>query len=220
MTNWRDASFGLRFLVICGIAAAIMRTGPLLVVGAMTPGYSHLVNFNSELSARDAAYHDVMTLVLYLVGTLLFLFAIGLARWTRPSSIGRWGSIVLAVTGVAFVFIGVFPCDPGCSLQDPSPTMKAHLLAGFGGMTLQAIAIAIFAFYGRKTGEDPRIGNVSKILGSIVVLAMAWLYAAYFGLAHLLPNPVIAQKIFTVAADLWLACCAILMMRTQVDQPE
>lgn len=220
MTNWRDAGFGLRFLVICGIAAAIMRTGSLLVLGGMTPGYSHLANFNSELSARDAAYQDAMTLVLYLVGTLLFLFAIGLARWTRPSRIGLWGSLLLAVTGVAFVFIGVFPCDPGCSLQDPSATMKAHLLAGFGGMTLQTIAIVIFGMYGGKAGEDSRIGSVSKILGSIVVFAMAWLFAAYFGLAHLLPNPVIAQKVWTLAADAWLLWCAILMIRTQADQPE
>jgi hypothetical membrane protein len=220
MTNWRDASFGLRILVICGIAAAAMRTGPLIVAGAMTPGYSHLANFNSELSARGAAYHDAMTLVLYVVGVLLFLFALGLTRWTRPSSVGLWGSLVLAATGVAFVLIGVFPCDPGCSLQDPSSTMKAHLLAGFGGMSLQTIAIVIFGFYGRSVGEDPRIGNISKLLGSVLVLAMAWLYATYLGLAHLLPNPVIAQKVFTLAADLWLAWCAILMIRTQANQPE
>lgn len=195
-----------------------MRTGPRIVAGVMTPGYSHFANFNSELSARGAAYHDAMTLVLYVVGVLLLLFAFGLALWTRPSGVGLWGSPVLAATGAAFVLIGVFPCDPGCSLQDPSPTMKTHLLAGFGGMTLQAIAMVIFGFYRRKAGADPRIGNISKLLGGIAVPAMAWLFAAYLGLAHLLPNPVIAQKILTLAADLWPVCCAILIIRTQVDQ--
>ncbi len=96
--------------------------------------------------------------------------------------------------------------------------MKAHLLAGFGGMTLQAIAMVIFNVYGRKAGEDRRFGTVSKMLGSIVVLVMTWLFAAYFGLAHLLPNPVIAQKIWTLAADLWLVWCAVLMIQTQADQ--
>ena len=96
MTNWRDAGFLLRFLVICGLAAAMMRTGPLLVLGAMTPEYSHLANMNSELSAQGAPYQGAMTLILYVVGALLLLFAIGLARWTRPSVTGLWGSLVLA----------------------------------------------------------------------------------------------------------------------------
>ena len=215
MMRWRDTGFGLQVLILCGIAAGIMRTGSLLVLGAVTPGYSHLANFNSELSAREAAYQNAATLSVYAVGVLLFLFAIGLARWTRPSGIGLWGSLVLAAAGVAFVLIGVFPCDPGCSLQDPSPTMKAHLLAGFGGMSLQTIAMTVFGFYGRKPGEDPRIGKVSKILGGTAVLAMAWLFAAYLGLAHLLPNPVLAQKIWTVVADSWLLWCSVLVIRTK-----
>ena len=79
MAIWRDASFGLRSFVDCGDMAAIMRTGSLLVLGAMTPKYSHLANFNSEPSARDAAHQDAMTIVLYVVGAMLFLFVIGLA---------------------------------------------------------------------------------------------------------------------------------------------
>ena len=215
MKNWRDAGLGLQLLIICGIAAAIVRSGFLLVLGAMTPGYSHLVNFNSELSARQAPYQDAATLSLYVAGTLIVLFAIGVARYTRPSGVGLWGSIVLAVTGLAFILIGVFPCDPGCSLQDPSPTMQAHLLAGFAGMTLQAIAILLFGFYGRNPGEDPRIGKVSMVLGVLATLSVAWLFAAYFGLAHLLPKPVFGQKILTVVSDVWLLSFAVLLIRSK-----
>ena len=220
MMNWRDAGFGLRFLVICGIAVATVRGGYLLIVGAMTPGYSHLVNFNSELTAQDAPYQDAGTLSLYVAGILLLLFAVGMARWTHPSRIGLVGSLLLVATAIAFVGIGYYPCDPGCSLQDPSPTQQAHLLAGFAGMTLHSVAIAVFGFYGNKPGEDPRIGKISKILGAIAVLCMAWLFAAYFGLAHLLPRPVLAQKIFSVSVEIWLVSCVILMIRTPANQSE
>jgi hypothetical membrane protein len=213
---WRDASFGLRFLIFCGIAAGISRSGYLLVLGAMTPGYSHLANFNSELSAREATYQDAATLSLYVVGALIFLFSVGLARWTRSSNVGLWGSLVLAVTGLAFVLIGVFPCDPGCSLLDPTPTMKAHLLAGFAGMSLQAIAIVIFCFYGVGPGEDPRIGKVSRPLGALAVISVAWLFSAY---AQLLPDPVIAQKAWTLVSDIWLVSCAIVVVRTGRKPP-
>ena len=47
------------------------------------------------------------------------------------------------------------------------------------------------------------------------MLAAAWLYAAYFGLAYLLPNPVFGQKILTVVSDVWLLSCAILLIRTK-----
>lgn len=220
MTYWRDASFGLRFLIVCGIAAGCLRSGYLIVLGAMTPGYSHLANFNSELSARGAIYQDEAALSVSMVGVLLLLYSLGLARWTRPSGSGLWGSLVLALTGIAFILIGVFPCDPGCSLEDPSPTMKAHLLAGFGGMSLQAVAMTIFAFYGGAPGEDLRVGRISRVLGALAILAIIWLFGAYLGLAHLLPNPVLAQKAWTLVADVWLVAVALLLIRQKVDQPE
>jgi hypothetical protein len=85
-------------------------------------------------------------------------------------------------------------------------------------MTLQVIAIMVFGFYGRRPGEDPRIGNVSSVLGVVAVLTQVWLFAAYFGLAHLLPNPVIAQKIQTLVADIWVLSCAILLIRTKAGE--
>jgi hypothetical protein len=39
-------------------------------------------------------------------------------------------------------------------------------------MTLFTIAIVIFGFYGRKPGEDPRIGRISRVLGALAVLLL------------------------------------------------
>ena len=86
-------------------------------------------------------------------------------------------------------------------------------------MTLHAVTMAVFGFYGSKPGEDPRIGKISKILGAVAVLCMAWLFAAYFGLAHLLPRPVLSQKIFSMSTEIWLVSCAVLMMRTTIRKP-
>ena len=206
-------SGAVRFLMFPGIVAALSRLGTLFVAGAMTPEYSHLTNFNSELSAEDAPYQHAVTLSLYAYGTLLILFSIGLARMTRPSTVGFAGAVVLAAAGVGYILIGVYPCDPGCSLDAPSQTMRVHLLVGFGAMALQVFAMAIFGFYGRNPGEAAGIGTASKVLGAIAFISLLCLVGAFFGLADVLPDPVIAQKLLTLAGDMWLLIVAILLFR-------
>lgn len=62
-------------------------------------------------------------------------------------------------------FFHVYQCWTcnGRSLPVPSPTMKVHLLAGLGDMSLQTMAIVIFCLYGKRLDEDSRISKVSRI---------------------------------------------------------
>ena len=85
----------------------------------------------------------------------------------------------------------------------------------FGGMSLQATALAVFAFYSPAAGENRTITNLSRLLGTVAVLAMVWLFAAYGGMGESLPHPAIGQKIFTLATDLWFLLVALFLLRTR-----
>ena len=53
--------------------------------------------------------------------------------------------------------------------------------------------------------------------GGLAILSMVWLYSAYFGLAYALPNPVIAQKLWTIVTVVWFVSCAWLLLRRTTD---
>lgn len=203
-----------RMLAFCGASAAIIRVGYTMVLAALTPGYSHLVNFNSELHAREAPFAELATLFVYAYGALVILFSIGLWRWLSPSRIQTLGVLLLLVTGFAFIAAAVFPCDPGCSLENPSQIMQYHLLAGLVAMNSQTAAVVILAFSGRSD-QAAGIRRINMMFGGAAFLAMAYIMTAYLHLGEQLPYPALAQKIYMFATDAWLFVCAVTILKSR-----
>ena len=62
-----------------GIAASILFVTALILIAAVTPGYSHLTNAVSELGMSNAPYALLWNLLGFgVVGVLIVLFAWGL----------------------------------------------------------------------------------------------------------------------------------------------
>ena len=118
----------MRLLAWFGLLAPIIRLSLIFVLGLIQPGYSHIEDYISELGATGAPYAWLMnSLGTITVGILLSGFSIAFWRVMRPGVLVTIGSLLLAVAGLAFVGVGLFPCDAGCGLESPSTTMQRYI---------------------------------------------------------------------------------------------
>jgi hypothetical membrane protein len=200
-------------LAWAGVLAPLLRLGLILLLGSAHPTYSQSRDFISELGAPDAAFPSLMNyLGIASVGLLLVLFSIPLRRSQPPGPLRTAGSYLLAVCGLAFVAVGLLPCDrPGCSPDAPSIIMQGHLLAGFTGMTTQTFASLVFGLR-LFSGTGARwYAAISFALGIVALLALALLVAAglRFSAAGLV------QKVMQISTDLWVFLSAVHALRLQ-----
>jgi hypothetical membrane protein len=193
------------------VLAPILRLGLILLLGFLDPGYSQPRDYISELGARGAPSAAVMNWVgTSLVGMLLCLFSLALYRVKEPGFLKTAGASLLALSGLAFVAVGLFPCDPGCSLVDPSASMRIHVLAGSVAMVSQAAAPMAFGLRLVSGTGDRTYAAVSLACGAIAVGAVIVLLT---GQGATLAFPGLVQKTFQAAADLWVLVSAILLLR-------
>lgn len=202
----------MRTLAWAGILAPLLRLGLLGVLGAMHPSYSQSRDFISELGAPDAPNAVVMNIFgIGAVGALLVLFTLPLRQSQPPGPLRTLGTLLLGISGTAFIAVGLLPCDrPGCAIESPSCTMRAHVLAGLIAMTAQSLAALAFGIR-ILTGTGTRwYAGASLALGCAAVLALAVL----FGSGLRFPMAGLAQKFMQISTDMWVLLSAILALRT------
>jgi hypothetical membrane protein len=99
---------------IIGMAAPVFFAVAVIVLGAYTPGYSHVYHTISELGETGAPYAGAASMVFIVTGLMIALFGYGLLK-----SIPKYESQVF--TGICVIFYalldfvgsGVFPVDSG-----------------------------------------------------------------------------------------------------------
>jgi len=103
-----------KYLVICGIIGPIMFTIVLITLGFLHPEYNHITQYISELGATNAPYAGIINTGLFFVGILIAFFSIGLyielnGKKTKTTILG---SILVFISGLSFLLLCFFPCDP------------------------------------------------------------------------------------------------------------
>ena len=107
-----------KYLLFCGIAAAILYAATVILGGLIRPGYSHLVAAISELVADGAPNRSLLSTLFLGYNILLGLFGLGLFlkvnREASKRAAGIIGSLTLFIVGLAGVLMELaFPQDPG-----------------------------------------------------------------------------------------------------------
>jgi hypothetical membrane protein len=107
----------LSFSVISGVIAPILISIVLIVIGFFHPNYNHFTQYMSELGAIEAPYGLILNTIGFpLLGMLIIFFAFALDIVIEKGR-SYWdilGPILLVISGVSFIFVSIFPCDPGC----------------------------------------------------------------------------------------------------------
>lgn len=107
-----------KLLMLCGVFAAVIYVGTVILGGLLRPGYSHISMAISELVANGAPNRALLSSLFLLYNALLSIFGIGLFLKANKQSGGRIsgfvGSLALVLVGVAGILMELaFAQEPG-----------------------------------------------------------------------------------------------------------
>ena len=133
--------------MLCGIAAAIIYVGTVLLGGWLRPGYSHISMAISELVADDAPNRSLLSSSFLLYNVLLSIFGIGLWFQANKQLQGRLsgliGSLALVLVGVAGILMElVFAQEPGGTATTFAGTMH-FVMAGIASLGTMVAVLGI-----------------------------------------------------------------------------
>ncbi len=192
-----------RGLLGVGIAAPFIFFGTLIVCGWLTPGYSHVSQYGSELGAAGSP-----TAGLFKAGVLWTAFAtiaaaLGLYRAADRLGSGRLWSILAGVAlglfGVGLVFGALFP------MPDPR-----H--GGFGlGMAVHGAPL----FLALALRREHRLRNLNLFL-VLTTAVMVTFFAIMMGVGELVTraNVGVYQRLYSLTVFGWIAVAGVALRRT------
>lgn len=145
-----------KIFMLCGIAAAVVYVGTVLLGGWLRPGYSHISMAISELVADGAPNRSLLSSAFLVYNVLVSVFGIGLFLKTNNQSQGRRsgmiGSYALVVVGVAGILMELaFPQEPGGTATTFAGMMH-FVMAGVASLGTM-VAILMLAFWFKQVPE-------------------------------------------------------------------
>lgn len=182
-----------RVLLGTGAAAAGLYYATLLIVGALSPGYSHVRQFASELGMVGAPHAALFNGLVMLQGLLLcgtgIGFGLALRRLTRRPIFAATVGLFVGLFGVSYLFAAAFP------LPD--------LLHGAFGIALLTFLVPWLLAWAWRREAGARLMVGLQALATPVILATALIQGGLFGLADA-SNQGFYQRIAATIFYVWL----------------
>ena len=190
-----SALLGLAILLIAAVAG-----------GLATPGYDHARQYISELGATGAATGPAVSTAFVVSGALQAVFWLLCIRLLPGSRLVGAGFALSALNGLGLLAGGVFPCDAGCSLSDPSLSAILHDVLGGMGYLCGVAGIVLVAMAWRSVPERRRLSGLALLCGMPGVM-LIWLIHPGFELFGL------AQRGLELAIAVWTLAIAFAIRR-------
>lgn len=205
-------------LMICGMLAAVIYVGTVILGGFLRPDYSHVAEAISELVAAGAANRPLLSSLFLLYNALLALFGLGLflkARsWLRGRVSGLLGSLALvllvALTGALMELF--FPQDPGGLPTTTAGTMHI-VLAGIASLGIMVAILALGLWFRNFPGLR---GYVTY---SLITMAIIFISGGLTAAAAASNHPLfgVSQRITIGAFILWLFIISLKSYQLEVE---
>ena len=197
----------MKDLRLAGVVGPLLFWAAIIVTGLLTPTYSHLTQYVSELGAKGAPFRILMNyLGIIPFGLGIGLFSIYAWRELSTNLFHKAASIILIVTGFLFIVAGFYSCDVGCSFYDLSAEALIHNNSAFTAFILASLAIITFLL-----GE---IKDKSKrdFLGISIAMTLGTIGSFYLmgstGIAS--PFRGLFQRLFLASFTIWLIGIAFI----------
>ena len=193
-------------LLKLGVLVPVIYYGALLVGGYMTPGYSHLTQYASELGMAGKPAAQLFNYGLIAAGGCAVAASVGLliAMKSLGSNI-LWAilaALCLAAVGVSFLYGGLYPM--------PNPLHSGPVTYRGLGLGVLAIPAALFTFLGLSGRSD--MGGVKSLL-ILSVLAMVGVTLVMFNVGGLdlvdKANAGLWQRGLGLAMILWIGAACL-----------
>jgi len=164
-----------KFLLLCGIFAPVVYVVTVVIGGAITPGYSHISQYVSELIQTGAPKKVILDPLFALYNILVILFGIGLFQYVRGVQrherklVGTLGAITLVIEGLAGFLTLFFPQDPIGSQITTTGTMHI-ILASVSSLTTM-LSMLLLGLWFRTIPTLRDLGLYSFIFLSVVFVS-------------------------------------------------
>jgi hypothetical membrane protein len=209
-----------KLLMLCGMLAAVVYVGTVILGGLLSPGYSHISMAISELVADGAPNRALLSPLFLLYNTLLTVFGMGLflkaISPSRGPASGISGSLALVLVGLAGILMEpAFPQEPGGTATTFAGTMH-FLMAGIASLGTM-VAILSLGLWFRKFPDVKGYVTYSMISVSIIFIsgglsaaALAY-HSVLFGLI---------ERITILTFTLWIFFVGLKMAQLERESPE
>lgn len=203
------------YLLICGIAAALLYMGADVFISTQYPGYSYRDQAISELSAIGAPTKGMWTILLILFDPLLVAFGLGVRKVAGHSRSLRITGSLLIVWGLLGLLWYLFPMNMRGAIGSTTDTM--HLV--MSGVTVLLILLFI-GFGSGARGRWFRIYSLATIVVMLVFGTMVGQQAPR--VAAQLPTPWmgIMERISVYSPMVWAIVLASTLIRKNKGQSE
>jgi hypothetical membrane protein len=186
---------------LTAMAYLIVMVVMVVVAGALTPGYSHVSQFISELGARGSPQEWGVRLGGFLPLGIFLLAFCWFAYAALPRSSGTTlGLVGLALYAAGYLVAAAFPCDLGCRPAEPSTSQLVHNAAGLLGYLL---APAFLLALARAAHTWPGAGRLSAVGHAAAGLALVGLLT----LSPTSPAAGLSQRLLEFAVLAWVVYC-------------
>ncbi len=205
-----------RTLALCGVLAPIAFTLVVVVLGAITPGYSHVRDVISVLGGTEAPYGAVQDANFLVCGLLLVAYAVGLHRGLTGGRGSRWGPGLLALAGVGLAGAGLFPVATGSDISVIDWSARTSTYHQLSSVVFFLGTIASMYILSRRFRHDPRWEGYDRYTrwASVVALGLVLLYSLTGSDgAGLFPDGLL-QRLFIGWVGVWVEVTAIHLFRT------
>ena len=177
----------------------------IIIVGYLTPGYSHIRQHVSEL-AMSGTYTGILMNWLGIIsfGVSIMLFTIGGILSYKGHKLALLSMITLFMAGACMVIVGLYPCDETCWMEEMSRQATLHTkgaggtfifvwisqiimgLKTFGrhrsGFTVFCLIMAVLGFCINKAGANVTFGVEYKGLVQRIYFSYVWIWLIVSGI--------------------------------------
>lgn len=200
---------------LTGLVAALWFALAIAVVGWLTPNYSHVGQYVSELGADGAPYSFIMNWFgIVPFGLLICCFAACLFTQLQPGLLGKLLGAMLFLVGIGFVLAGGYSCDAGCSFVGMSRSAVIHNMSAMSAFLGAILVGVLHVIYQCRIG----VARGAICMSMFFTLSMV---AAFAGLVVAGPLSTLIgliQRCFLAAFCLWLVFSSWQEFQQQVGR--
>ena len=141
-----------RAVYLLGVVAPVYFALGVFILGASSPGYSHIYQTISELGERGSPTAREAALLFISTGIMVTVFGYGLHSALRRPSRRVWCGVLVMLYGLLdFIGSGLFPVGSGGRADTPASAV--HVYATVVG---ELVALAMPAWFTRDTEGQPQ----------------------------------------------------------------
>ncbi|UCB43777.1 MAG: DUF998 domain-containing protein [Dehalococcoidales bacterium] len=202
-----------RYLAICGMLAPLAAITCVLAGASVTPGYDHIRNTISELSAVGAPHPVWMNAGFISYGILMISLSFAVRQCLAPRSGTTIVWLMVVIHGVGVILAAVFPYNAAITEGIHSLEDIIHHLVSIIGCVAFIIAMLVMA---RMVSAEPAWRTVTRLsfaaIAIVSVLFVLSLIPIFEDVAGLL------QKISALAMFIYIEALSIKCFTLSPDR--